>query len=865
MRIWPNSNSVCQRIHRSGHEIPTRLITWLGLVVLVCLIWAIEVAAQVSGLLVNIPYIDSQAFPQVSAYVTVVDDNGLPVAGLTAADFVVYEDGIQVPADDITVESATIPGLTLVLAIDLSTPDPNLPQVKNAVKAFIDTIQPPDKLALLAFYDDVTLLADFTNNTQTLKAAVEPLGYKGNYTALYETMFESAAMLERFPTGRRAIILLPDIKNNIDTLPFDRAISKVEAANVPLYLVSFQEKAQPGDFDNISASLVGAAAVVFPTAEPVQERLLQIGEQLRRGYKISYRSNLSADNASHTLLLNVSGQGRTGQATAQFVAVSNEVIVTLPGLSEGQTVSGIVNLTAQVTAPAPVVAVNYLVDGQPLQTLTTPPYSFEWDTTDQSIGLHTLTATATDDAGRQGHVSVDLNVAPPLVVTVSASPAEVNIGDVVSVQAQVVAMTEISRIDLLLDGQLWSSNNLLPANFTLDSSNQLVGAHVVTVRVQDSQGYIADDSVTLQFVPPPPAPPSPLWWWLRVALALIVAALVLALLLLLLLLMLRSRPRPQTFNLEFQNQSNTPNRYKLRAEEPANALRFEFSLNGMLLPLEYPPRPQPDRTAPSLGPTAMMTTSAAYTGPTQAPSARPGFTVPPDPLQKTSGAMGCLSAALTPFLTLFSVLASFLPDSMGGPIQRWVDGVRGIESQASGQMAMAQTSVDMTGKAFKGAGDQMSAISPLRATSSAEVTAIPNPVATATAGVAATPAPTGSVRSTTHPVYQAAPASHTWALTPILEPGGTLTVELIMKPVNPNRTQEYTFRVISKLVGYEELPPLIESGTVLIKGPGWFNRLVKILLFLVVAAIVIGATALIVLWLLKIDIGSLPILSNWLG
>ncbi len=865
MRIWPNSNPVSQRIHQSGHTASAGLITGLGLAVLVSLMWAIEVAAQVSGLLVNIPHIDSQAFPQVTAYVTVVDENGLPVAGLTAADFVVYENGVQVPAEDITVENATISGLTLVLAIDLSTPNPNLPQVKNAVKAFIDTLQPPDKLALLAFYDDVTLLADFTNNTQTLKAAVEPLAYKGNYTALYETMFESAAMLERFPTGRRAIILLPDIKNNIDTLPFDQAINKVQEARVPLYLVSFQEKAKPGDFDNISASLVGASAVVFPTAQPVQGRLLEIGDQLRQGYKISYRSNLPADNASHTLLLNVTGQGRAGQATAQFVAVSNEVIITLPGLTDGQTVSGIVNLTAQVTAPAPVVAVDYLVDGQPLQTLTTPPYSFEWDTTGLTTGLHSLSARATDDAGRQGQISVNLKVTPPLVVTVSTAQEEVNIGDVVAVQARVVAMAEVTRIDLLLDGQLLSSNNVMPAELTLDSSRQLAGAHVVTVWVQDSQGHTAQDSVTLQFVPPPPAPPSPLWWWLRAALAIIVAALVLALLLLLLLLLLRARPRPQRFILEFQNQGNTPNRYKVRAEEASGALTFEFALNGMPLPLEQALLPA--------GGGAMATMAASPPAPASYGSSRqpaqtgPRFARPANPLKQTGHTLGCLSTALTPFLTLFSVVASFLPQSIGGPIQRWVDGVRGVESGVSGRISMAQTNVEMTERAFKGAGDQLSAVSPTQPANGPEAIAAPIsvPVGGAAAGVATAPAPTGSARPTTHPLYQAAPASHTWALTPILEPGGTLTVELILKPVNPNRTQEYTFRVVSKLVGRDDLPPLVESGTVHIKGPGWFSRLVKLLLFLLVAIVVSGSTALIVLWLLQIDIRSLPILRDWLG
>ena len=133
-----------------------------------------ETVAQDDEIQVALTRIESHAFPQVSVSVSVTDRNG-PKANLTATDFWIVEDGVQVPAEAITVESDNSEGMRLVLALDLSMKQDFLSQVKEATKVFIDSLEPGDKVAVIAFFDEVRLVQDFTNDKEDLVTAIDAL------------------------------------------------------------------------------------------------------------------------------------------------------------------------------------------------------------------------------------------------------------------------------------------------------------------------------------------------------------------------------------------------------------------------------------------------------------------------------------------------------------------------------------------------------------------------------------------------------------------------------------------------------------------------------------------------------------------
>ncbi len=84
------------------------------------------------------------------------------------------------------------------------------------------------------------------------------------------------------------------------------------------------------------------------------------------------------------------------------------------------TVSGTTNVTATATSPTNIARVEFFADGDSLGTVTTAPYSVEWDTTAVPDGTVDLTATATDTSGNVG-------TSPIVTVTVSNAVATVTL------------------------------------------------------------------------------------------------------------------------------------------------------------------------------------------------------------------------------------------------------------------------------------------------------------------------------------------------------------------------------------------------------------------------------------------------------
>ena len=106
--------------------------------------------------------------------------------------------------------------------------------------------------------------------------------------------------------------------------------------------------------------------------------------------------------------------GTTPTDTAPSVSITSP--------SNGSTVSGSVNVTANASDDHGVTQVEFFVDGVSIGVDTSAPYSASWNTTTYSDGAHTVSATATDTIGQTGNSSVG--------VTVQNAPAvSIHVGD----------------------------------------------------------------------------------------------------------------------------------------------------------------------------------------------------------------------------------------------------------------------------------------------------------------------------------------------------------------------------------------------------------------------------------------------------
>ena len=469
--------------------------------------------AQESGALVRVARVDSQAFPRVTAYVTVLDRNGLPLVGLTEANLSLLEDGNPVPTSSIKVESDTSQPLRLVLALDLSTPASSLDLARQAIGHFIDTqLEPQDQVALIAFDYEVRRVQPFTNDKGALKASLDTLEANHTYTSLHETVLKATAMLSALEAGRKAMLVVVDIEDNTDTRSAEEAIGAAQESEIPVHVIAFGPKIKETDFFYDVANGTRGQSFVLARPEQVQARLQTMGIVLRQGYKVTFQSGLQADGAEHDLVFGVKYPGGEGAATTRFVATRGEVSVIplmdwqqiQPGAAE-RTVAGMVHFAAQATTTAPtaLASVEYVLDGQSLgDPLTEPPYSLDWDSTTVDPGRYSLVVRALDGAGNQGEAQASLEVIVPVVVTLSPFPNVIALGDEITIGATVDAPGRGVSVTFLLDGQ--PVGQMLGPHYSFDWSSADVepGRHTLAVRAVDEEGYQAEDEVPLNVVVP---------------------------------------------------------------------------------------------------------------------------------------------------------------------------------------------------------------------------------------------------------------------------------------------------------------------------------------------------------------------------
>jgi VWFA-related protein len=795
----------------------SRVVAVLMLIMLLAFGPAAGVAAQSDEALVAIISVESQAFPQVTASVAVSDASG-PLEGLAAADFRVFEEGTEVAADAITVESDTSQELRLALALDVSMKADLLAQVKQAAKDFVDSLGSPDKVALIAFYDQVQVVQDFTNNKEVLKTAIDGLTAQGNYSALNQAAFEAVTRASTLATGRKAVILLTNSDDNVGGRSANEVIDQARAAHVAVYAISF-DKAPPGGLKPLAAGTGGRAFFLSDLAT-VPNSFETIGKLLRQGgYRVTFRSRLKADGKEHALVI---GVRKKGLGEGRFVAVPGQVTVSLPGLADGQQVEGVVTLAAQATAPAPIASVTYRLDDRLLGEVTAPPYSLEWDSTPMQPGTYRLVARAVDQAGNAGEAALNIKLAQSLVVTASASQLRVTAGTPLTVTATVEAfgVGGVERVDFLLDGQLMGSDSTPPYSYAFNSKSSPVGEHLVTVRAY-SKGRMALARLNVQFLAPP-ATPFP-WSRVLVIAGVILAALVIVILAALALsALVRAQKRPKVFQLEVVNLGNTHSRYRLRAEEPMGALRFDFALNGVNLPQWAEPQ-------------AVVVTEPVA----EAPLA-PARSAPPQ--SRADGGGGGARAAAGQAIdkgdaAVDSVwsLANMLPGSAGTSVQRAMKPAYRAQGAVRGARSQAQYASDQATYVGRVAGAKP-ASAPAGTT---DATVPPGQMeVTAKHGLPSGKAPTVTAGSR---AVSAAPAL-TWAETPLLEPGGRLLLDLLISPLDFYRTQRYAFKVISRAAEQEDTS-LVEEGYVQIDKIPWLYRLLPYLVFAIFVAVVVLTAA----------------------
>jgi VWFA-related protein len=223
---------------------------------------ALLLAAWSSTLLVQTPrFTTGVAAVRVDVIVT---NGNRPVAGLSAADFDVRDNGVVQRVADVNRETLPL-NVICVLDVSSSVRGPALIQLKSGMRALIDALAAGDRAALVTFSERLHLHTPLTGDREKLRALIQTV-QAGGATSVLDAAFTGLALREADP-GRTLMLILSDGRDTASWLTVRRVLDTARRTDVVIYPVT----ARLGSSDK----LPGAPVPRYRGTTDEGERLLE--------------------------------------------------------------------------------------------------------------------------------------------------------------------------------------------------------------------------------------------------------------------------------------------------------------------------------------------------------------------------------------------------------------------------------------------------------------------------------------------------------------------------------------------------------------------------------------------------------------
>jgi len=282
---------------------PATILLLIGLLVPMCGLWAQQDLFPQNPAQQNSTHPDRQSEPAttirvdvklVNVFVTVTDEHGAPIGGLTKENFILKEDDREQTIKVFDRESALPLSIALAIDTSLSTRH-DLPLEQASAKRFAhDIVRPIDALSVYGFSEFVyESHAGYTADLKRIDESIDHIRV-GAATALYDAIYVVSRALDH-RKGRKVIVLITDGGDTISKYDYKQAVRAAVEAEALVYSIiivpieSSAGRETGGEHALIQLSEDTGGKYYYATsAAQLDEAFHKISDELRTQYLLAY-------------------------------------------------------------------------------------------------------------------------------------------------------------------------------------------------------------------------------------------------------------------------------------------------------------------------------------------------------------------------------------------------------------------------------------------------------------------------------------------------------------------------------------------------------------------------------------------------
>lgn len=247
-----------------------------------------------------------------------VTEGGRPVAGLTASDFELRDNGVRQTID--VLDASDVP-VNAVLALDTSASTAGRRQrdLIAAGEALLDGLRPVDRAALTTFSHVVSPTMALTADIAAVRDAlrrITPYGetaiMDGTYVALTETLSQS---------GRSLVVVCTDGYDTSSWLLPEEVLESARRSSAVIYAVTAAEARSRSPLKDLSEATGGQILPVAKNGD-LRGAFQKILQDFRSRYILSFSPQGVAPDGFHSLDVRVKRRGLNVKARPGYIGVT---------------------------------------------------------------------------------------------------------------------------------------------------------------------------------------------------------------------------------------------------------------------------------------------------------------------------------------------------------------------------------------------------------------------------------------------------------------------------------------------------------------------------------------------------------------